>query len=98
VTEIVKRSDTAKGFESCRGGGSSNEHFLGWVGVEDWPRIGSASTERPSLSCASPPSGSCLESYAIPHDVFGPTLSPLSRQFTVTLAVVIETAEPPTLH
>ena len=59
---------------SCLDAGSSNEPFPGSVVVEDWPRIGRTSTERRSLSCASPPFASCSESYAIPHDVFGRTL------------------------
>ena len=38
--------------------------------------LGNVSTTRPSPSCASPPSASCCENYAIPHDVLGQTLPP----------------------
>jgi hypothetical protein len=58
----------------CPSAGSSNAPSLGSAAVDDWPRTGNASTTRPSPSCASPPSASCCENYAIPHDVLGQTL------------------------
>src|ERR1700733_14537720 len=58
----------------CPSAGSSNAPSLGSAAADDWPRTGNASTTRPSPSCASPPSASCCENYAIPHDVLGQTL------------------------
>jgi hypothetical protein len=45
----------------------------GSAAANDWPRIGNASTTRRSPSCASLPSASCCENYAIPHDILGQT-------------------------
>src|SRR5271154_7443054 len=59
----------------CPSAGSSNAPSLGSAAADDWPRTGNASTTRPSPSCASPPSASCCENYAIPHDVLGQTLT-----------------------
>jgi len=59
---------------SCPSAGSSNAPSLGLAAAADWPRIGNASTARRSPSCASPPSASCCENYAIPHEVSGQTL------------------------
>ena len=72
--EIVKRSDQATGSSHCPSAGSSNAPSLGSAAADDWPRTGNVSTTRPSPSCASPPSASCCENYAIPHDVLGQTL------------------------
>src|SRR5271165_2174029 len=79
--EIVKRSDQVKGFVVLPKRWIV-ERSLAWLGRcrrlakdEDWPRIGNASTARRSASCASPPSASCCESYAIPRDLRGQTLS-----------------------
>ena len=58
----------------CPNAGSSNAHSLGSAAADDWPRTGNASTTRRSPSSASPPSVSCCENYAIPHDVLGQTL------------------------
>src|ERR1700677_515344 len=58
----------------CPSAGSSNAPSLGSAAADDWPRTGNASTTRRSPSCASPPSASCCENYAIPHDVLGQTL------------------------
>ena len=66
---------TPKASSSCPSAGSSNAPSPGSAAAADSPRIGNASTARPSPSCASPQSASCCESYAIPHDVSGQTLS-----------------------
>src|SRR5271156_2704318 len=63
----------------CPGAGSSNAPSLGSAAADDWPRTGNASTTRRWPSCASPPSASCCENYAILHDVLGQTLRELSR-------------------
>ena len=59
----------------CPSAGSSNGPWLGSVAADDWPRTGNASTTRRSPSCASAPSASCCENYAIAHDVLGQTLT-----------------------
>src|SRR5271165_2935770 len=64
---------------SYRGDGSSSELSLGSDDAEGSRRIGKISTARRSPSCASPPSGLCCESYAIPHKLFGQTLTPESQ-------------------
>ena len=64
----------------CPNAGSSNAHSLGSAAADDWPRTGNASTTRRSPSSASPPSLSCCENYAIPHDVLGQILRSLGRQ------------------
>ena len=58
----------------CPSAGSSNAPSLGSAAADDWPKTGNVSTTRLSPSCASPPSASCCENYAIPHDVLGETL------------------------
>jgi hypothetical protein len=73
--EIVKRLGHAKASSFCPSAGSSNAPSPGLAAAADSPRIGNASTARRSPSCASPPSASCCESYAILHDVSGQTLS-----------------------
>src|SRR5271169_4435558 len=65
----------------CPSAGSSNAPSLGSAAADDWPKTGNVSTTRPSPSCASPPSASCCENYAIPHDVLGQTL----RNFETSL-------------
>src|SRR5271167_4249442 len=60
----------------CPSAGSSNATSLGSAAADDWPKTGNVSTTRLSPSCASPPSASCCENYAIPHDVLGQTLRP----------------------
>ena len=72
--EIVKRSDQAKGFVVLPSDGSSSARSPGSVDAAGSPRTGSASTAKRSLSSSSPPSASCCESYAIPHDLSGQTL------------------------
>ena len=73
--EIVKRLGHAGGFIVLPKRWIV-ERTLAWLAAaEDWPRIGNASTARRSPSCASPPSASCCESFAIPRDVSGQTLS-----------------------
>ena len=59
----------------CPSAGSSSAPSPGSAAAADWRRIGNASIARLSSSCASPPSASCCESYAIPRDVLGQTLS-----------------------
>ena len=66
----------------CPNAGSSNAHSLGSAAADDWPRTGNASTTRRSPSSASPPSVSCCENYAIPHDVLGQTLKECRGNFT----------------
>src|SRR5208282_579967 len=72
--EIVKRLATPKASSFCPSAGSSNAPSPGLAAAADSPRIGNASIARRSPSCASPPSASCCESYAILHDVSGQTL------------------------
>ena len=72
--EIVKRSDQATGFGALPKRWIIERTFA-WLGrcrrlAED----GNVSTTRLSPFCASPPSASCCENYAIPHDVLGQTL------------------------
>src|SRR6202140_98683 len=47
---------------SCPSDGSSSAPLPGSIAAAAWPRIGSASTERPWRSCALPQSASCSES------------------------------------
>ena len=69
--EIVKRSDQTTGFVALPKRWIV-ERTLAWLGrCRRRPRTGNVSTTRPSPSCASPPSASCCENYAIPHDVLG---------------------------
>src|ERR1700677_4813398 len=63
----------------CPSAGSSTAPSLGSAAADDWPKTGNVSTTRPSPSCASPPSASCCENYAIPHDVLGQTLREILR-------------------
>jgi hypothetical protein len=79
TVEIVKRSGQATGFIARPNAGSSNAHSPGSAAADDWPRIGNASITGRSPSSASPPSASCSENYAIPHDVLGQTLRGASR-------------------
>ena len=72
--EIVKRSDQATGFVALPKRWIVERTFSSSAAADDWPRTGNVSTTRPSPSCASPPSASCCENYAIPHDVLGQTL------------------------
>src|ERR1700739_2154099 len=51
-----------RALRSCPSDGSSNAPSPGSTAAAAWPRIGSASTERPWHSCASPQSASCSES------------------------------------
>ena len=72
--EIVKRLGHAKGFVVLPKRWIV-ERTLAWLGrCRRLARTGNASTARRSPSCASPPSASCCESYAIRHDVSGQTL------------------------
>src|ERR1700694_5388584 len=59
---------------SCPNAGSSSAPLPGSTAAAAWPRIGSASTERPWRSCASPQSASCSENYVIRPEVSGRTL------------------------
>ena len=70
----------------CPNAGSSNAHSLGSAAADDWPRTGNASTTRRSPSSASPPSVSCCENYAIPHDVLGQTLTSLVIALRMSVA------------
>ena len=51
-----------RALRSCPSDGSSSAPSPGSIAVAAWPRIGSASTERPWRSCALPQSASCSES------------------------------------
>ena len=75
--EIVKRSDQATGFVALPKRWIVERTSLGSAAADDWPKTGNVSTTRLSPSCASPPSASCCENYAIPHDVLGQTLRPI---------------------
>src|SRR5436190_18977757 len=50
---------------SYRNAGSLSAPLRGSTAAAAWPRIGSASTERPWRSCVSPQSASCSENSAI---------------------------------
>jgi hypothetical protein len=69
-----------------RNAGSSSAPLRGSTAAVVWPRIGSASTERPWRSCASPQSASCLENYAIRPEVPGRTLRSFSL-FSIVCAL-----------
>jgi hypothetical protein len=75
-TEIVKRSDHAKGFVCYHAVGWSSAPLLGSTDADDLPKIGRTSIARRSHSCASHPSASCSENFVIPLDVPGRTLRP----------------------
>ena len=73
TVEIVKRSD-AKTFVVLPKRWIV-ERTLAWLGrCRRLAATGSASTAKRSPSSASPPSASCCENYAIPHEVSGQTL------------------------
>src|SRR4029077_143518 len=78
TVEIVKRSG-ARPSSVSPSAGSSNAPLPGLAAAEGWPRTGSVSTAKRSPSPASPPSPSCCENYAIPHEVSGQTLRSISR-------------------
>jgi hypothetical protein len=65
--EIVKRSDLHN-LSSCHNDGSSSAPSVGSTAVDGSPRIGSASTEMRSRSCAGPPSALCSENSANAQD------------------------------
>jgi hypothetical protein len=67
-------SDRIGASSFCPSAGSSNAPSPGSAAAAGSPRIGNVSTARRSPSCASPPSASCCENYATPHDVSGQTL------------------------
>jgi len=64
-----------KALSLCQNAGSLNAPSLGSIVAADWPRIGSVSTVKLSLSSNSLPFVSCSENFAIPHKVSGRTLS-----------------------
>src|SRR6266478_3582869 len=64
-----------RALRSCPSDGSSNAPSPGSTAAAAWPRIGSASTERPWRSCAWPQSASCCESSVKKHHDPGRTLS-----------------------
>src|SRR5271155_1249019 len=70
---------TPKDLRYCRAVGSSSAPLLGSTDAEGLPRIGRASIERRSPSCASPQSASCSENSVIPLNVPGQTLSEEER-------------------
>src|SRR4030088_699553 len=63
-----------RALRSCPSDGSSNAPSPGSTAAAAWPRIGSASTERPWRSCAWPQSASCCESSVKKHHDPGQTL------------------------
>jgi hypothetical protein len=70
--EIVKRPEDAIGFKII----PKRWIVEPTIASAGSPRIGSASIARRSLSCASLPSGSCSENYAIRLKLSGQTLKP----------------------
>ena len=75
-TEIVKRSDGAKGFVLLARRWVVERTFppdliRGSIAVAGSPRTGRTSIEKRSPSCASPQSASCSEDFVIPHEVTG---------------------------
>src|SRR3979409_1228265 len=64
-----------RALRSCPSDGSSNAPSPGSTAAAAWPRIGSASTERPWRSCAWPQSASCCESSVKKHHDPGQTLT-----------------------
>src|SRR5271169_157452 len=79
----------------CPSAGSSNAPSLGSAAADDWPKTGNVSTTRPSPSCASPPSASCCENYAIPHDVLGSVITVASANAPNVKALVFVDAFAP---
>ncbi len=73
-TEIVKRSDQAKGFVVLPRRWVVERTMLGSTAAEGLPRIGRTSTARRWRSYASHQSASCSENFGIPPDVSGQTL------------------------
>src|SRR5438552_9309450 len=79
--------------------GWSSEPLLGSTDADGLAKIGRISIARRSHSCASHPSASCSENFAIPLDVPGQTLKLLSnpaqlgKPFVVSRAVPAERAE-----
>ena len=67
--EIVKRSDHAKGFVPLPKRWIVERTIACSTVVGDWPRTGRTSTSQPSCSFVSPPSASCCEGSAIPHEL-----------------------------
>src|ERR1700680_1134145 len=65
-----------RALRSCPSDGSSSAPSPGSIAVAAWPRIGSASTERPWRSCALPQSASCSESSVKKQHDPGQTLRP----------------------
>jgi transposase len=78
-TQIVKRSDQAKGFVVLPSAGSLSARWRGSTAAVDSPRIGRTSIAQRSRFCASPQSGSCSENFVILTDVFGQTLTKVLR-------------------
>src|SRR6266404_6167725 len=72
---------------SCRNAGSLSAPLRGSTAAAAWPRIGSASTERPWRSCVSPQSASCSENSAIRPEVSGQTLRGLAVALSAALPV-----------
>ena len=71
VTEIVRRSDRAKGFVVLPKRWIV-ERTIGWLNrCRRLARTGKISTTMRSRSSASPPSASCSESSVVPHEVSG---------------------------
>jgi len=61
ATEIVKRSDAAKGFGFCRDDGWSNGRSRGWGDAVGWPRTSRTCRATRSHSSNSPLFASCCE-------------------------------------
>ena len=86
--EIVRRSDAARCFTVLPKRWIV-ERSIAWLNRCPLPKIGNASTETPSLSCAGPQSASCSESSVIRPKVSG-QLSNASQ--AILLSVIATTA------
>src|ERR1700680_635660 len=73
-----------RALRSCPSDGSSSAPSPGSIAAAAWPRIGSASTERPWRSCALPQSASCSESSVKKQHDPGQTL----RLIQLTLGIL----------
>src|SRR4051812_11338546 len=81
--EIIKRSDTAKGFELYRAGGSLNAPLPGLAAADVSPRTGRKPSKAPQRGRSSPASGSShadSQDIAIQHKLLGRALRRVGRR------------------